>query len=388
MINIPDKPPPAPHLDYLDGLRALAALFVVYCHAWQAVFARPTLPPGIIGSIAYIVSFGHYAVGLFIVLSGFCLMLPVATGDGTIRGGSLRFFVRRARRILPTYYLAMAFSLAMVWLFIGQKTGTIWDAALPVTGKSVLTHLLVVHDVFGDVATINYPFWSIAVEWRIYFLFPLLVLVWRKAGPVAGAVLAIVASSLLIKLFERLLGGSLFMHYLALFANGMLAASIAYASDPLSQRLRRLPWGAITALTTAALMWISWRKTGNGEIAPEYVRDYFVGAASMSLLVMVSRSQDNWLTKLLSWRPLVFLGTFAYSIYLMHAPLLQLLWQYVFIPLQHRPVAMAVALSLIGVPLILGCSYLFYLLCEYPFTTKGKKMTTRQTSLPQTEKAS
>ena len=64
------------HLDFLDGLRACAALYVVFHHA------ALNLPEGSIAgplnvALRKALGQGHYAVDVFIVLSGYCLMLPV-----------------------------------------------------------------------------------------------------------------------------------------------------------------------------------------------------------------------------------------------------------------------------------------------------------------------
>ena len=72
------------HLGYLDGLRALAALYVVAVHALSQVdrhHDRISAPWSLITGLFL---YGHYAVDLFIVLSGFCLMLPVVrrSADG------------------------------------------------------------------------------------------------------------------------------------------------------------------------------------------------------------------------------------------------------------------------------------------------------------------
>ena len=76
---------------------------------------------------------GHYVVDLFIVLSGFCLMLPVIRHRGTLPGNTIIFFKKRIRRILPPYYLAMGFSLLLIITMIGEKTGTRWDISIPIT---------------------------------------------------------------------------------------------------------------------------------------------------------------------------------------------------------------------------------------------------------------
>lgn len=100
------------HLGYLDGLRGLAAVFVVLHHAFLQVVARDSLPVWAT-QVLQPLYFWRYAVDLFIVLSGFCLMLPIVKGDGALRGGAWKFFQRRAWRILPTYFLALGFSLIM-----------------------------------------------------------------------------------------------------------------------------------------------------------------------------------------------------------------------------------------------------------------------------------
>jgi peptidoglycan/LPS O-acetylase OafA/YrhL len=73
---------------------------------------------------------------------------------------------------------------------------------------------------------------------------------------------------------------------------------------------------------------------------------------------------------------LAFLGTFAYSVYLIHAPLLQLVWQTLIAPVALTPGAAFSALVFIGVPLAVGAAYVFFLVCErpfvrYPATTSG-----------------
>ena len=80
----------------------------------------------------------------------------------------------------------------------------------------------------------------------------------------------------------------------------------------------------------------------------------------------------------ISWKPLVFVGTFAYSIYLIHAPLVQIAWQYGVNPLHLGSLMTFIILVVAGVPLILGLSYLFFLLCERPFLNTKKHETMRE----------
>lgn len=100
---------------------------------------------------------------------------------------------------------------------------------------------------------------------------------------------------------------------------------------------------------------------------PYYLQDGVVGLWTMCLLIMISVKKKGWVYNALSYKPLAFLGTFAYSVYLIHAPLLQVLWQYVFVDLQENKMGMFVVLCLAGIPLIIAASYLFFLICERPF---------------------
>src|SRR5439155_8981431 len=96
----------------LDGIRGLAALFVVVHHCWLMTFhgyPRNT-GPGWLGPLLY----GHFAVVVFITLSGFSLALSPAR-KGWDLGGTKRFAQRRAWRILPPYWAALTFSLVITW---------------------------------------------------------------------------------------------------------------------------------------------------------------------------------------------------------------------------------------------------------------------------------
>jgi peptidoglycan/LPS O-acetylase OafA/YrhL len=97
-----------------------------------------------------------------------------------------------------------------------------------------------------------------------------------------------------------------------------------------------------------------------------------VGLYIAWFLVMLAKGKLALIHRLLSWQPLVFTGTFAYSIYLMHAPLLQLIWQYVLPPLHLGLVPAVYFLILAGTSLIIGISYLFFLVAEQPFIRKRK----------------
>ena len=141
---------------------------------------------GWLASGTHWLDYGHSAVAVFIVLSGFSLMIPVVK-HGRAPGGVPGYIARRARRILPTYYAALAFSLLLIWYFppLSRTDDPRWEHALPAFSfrSAILPHLLLVHNLKGWWAMrIDPPMWSVATEWQIYFLFPALLAAWRRWG--------------------------------------------------------------------------------------------------------------------------------------------------------------------------------------------------------------
>ncbi len=304
-------------------------------------------------------------------------MLPVVRNNGQMRVTSFQFFKRRARRILPPYYLAMAVSLFLIFTIISKKTGTHWDVSIPVGFKDVLTHLLLLQDIFPDTsATINPTFWSISVEWRIYFLFPLIVLAWNRYGSFWTSLLAVLGSLSI----QFLLRDSSFFnfspwgicpHFVGLFTLGCLAADISFSPQPSIYALpKKLSWNIITILGTGVLFIVSCRGFLLSQSILWPLQDLIMGIWSSCLLISLTLQKESFLRRILSWKPLPFCGTFAYSIYLIHAPLLQVVSQYMLMPLKLSPLLEFIFLVVIGLPIILRISYLFFWWCERPFIAK------------------
>src|SRR5437764_9880228 len=158
----------------LDGIRGLAALYVVVNHVFLRAF--PGYPVDHAPFWAGWFIYGRFAVVVFIVLSGFSLALSPAHHGWRLDGVS-QFARRRARRILPAYWAALAFSLAVAWLVVPQPGHGVPDA------KSALVNGLLVQNIVGAHSP-NAAFWSMAVEAQLYLLFPLLLLIVRTRGAV------------------------------------------------------------------------------------------------------------------------------------------------------------------------------------------------------------
>ena len=227
-------PPPTPvrasrRLPYLDGLRGLAASFVVVSHSWSTVFPSGRSQRTRLELLTAWMGLGHYAVSVFIVISGFSLGL-VAWRNGLYwPGGTKALFQGRFRRIVPAYWAAIAVGAGLGATVLSKPVGTLWDGAIPIRTSGVVTHALLLQDVHWAGPAGSTAFWSLAVEFHIYLLFPLLLLFLRRR-PTAWLAPYLLCAA--IATYSELGPTSTFQHWLTnlhpslygLFVIGLVAA--------------------------------------------------------------------------------------------------------------------------------------------------------------------
>lgn len=359
-----------PRLAHVDGLRALAALYVLVHHAYLTVWPPEyhRSPANDVLLVTGWLGFGRMAVSMFIVLSGFCLMLPVVSRhDSPFRPA--QFLWRRFRRIVPTYLAALALSLALALTVISRATGTHWDVSVPVTPDGLVLHVLLLQDLYAS-NQINHAFWSIALEWHIYFLFPVLVMLWQWCGP---WVTTLGSAALLYTIWARIgipndLPIIFLPQFVLLFNLGMLAATVVSSQHrTVLHTPAGMRWFAVAGVAClATCAYIALR--GEDSFYPD-----LLGALTVcGLLIACSFSPSSPLSRMFGWRPLVAIGMFSYSLYLIHAPLLQVIWQYAIAPLHLTPARAFALLVSIGVLCILGAAYLFFFAFERPFMARRR----------------
>jgi peptidoglycan/LPS O-acetylase OafA/YrhL len=384
-------------MPFLDGLRGLSALYVAVFHAFQMggiVQIDDHLDGGVIDKLIkasyYVVfSYGYCAVTIFIVLSGYSLMLPVARSrDGRMPKGVLEYLRRRARRIMPPYYAALALSLALIAVVPGMNTpgDSWWSGALPAfdTG-AIVSHLLLVHNWSKAwIGKIDTPMWSVAVEWQIYLILPTILLpVRRRWGSPA-----MLATGLVLGLLPKILFPSHFFgeRYIAMFSIGAFAACVGFADEPFMVSLRgRLPWRAIQAgaATAFALLMLAafrfWKRTPHmtwfyvDRYSSEELKDLVVAVWAAASMILYAESEKTG--KLLDGAPLLralhtrwsmLLGHFSYSLYLTHGPILTVV-ALACLYAGMSGAASYLTLLILGLPLALGFAWAFYWFFERPF---------------------
>jgi peptidoglycan/LPS O-acetylase OafA/YrhL len=343
-------------LDGVDGLRALAALWVVLFHIRAFTGAR-------LGPFDFFVRSGSTGVSLFLVLSGFCLYLPIARG-GAENFRVWRFLRRRATRLLPAYYVSLAVVLLVTVLAATQLGLT--PLSVPGVAIQAATHLTMTHSLFPSTFyALNGAYWSLGLEWQLYLGLPLLVIGVRRFG-LARTVAAVVVVNIAYRLGLQVAidahaiaaGSGLATDVLpnllpgrwAEFGFGMVAASL-YATGRIGRWAPRAGWAilGLVPLTTVAVLSVG---------SP---LEHLLFGAVFFLLLCVVAAGGNWLSRLVSWRPLAAVGVMSYSLYLVHQPIVRTLS----FLLQHTGSPQLVFLEvLLCVPGILVIAWLLFVAVE------------------------
>ncbi len=295
----------------IDGLRAIAVLPVMLFHAHAPFFSG-----------------GYVGVDIFFVISGYLITTIIATEleQGTF--SSLRFYERRARRILPALLLMVVFALAISAVVLNpNQLQVLGERALAVMFFVSNMHLAMNDDYFDDAAETN-PFlhtWSLAIEEQYYILFPILMMViWRtrKQWALPVVLLISVASILLAEWMSRTTPSVSF--YLLptrtweLGAGAVVAlAELRYGKAPRDKLAARvLPALGLLMIAVSIVMF------DNETVHPGFAT--LLPVTGAVLVIAFGGAQDLG-TRLLSLRLLVGVGLISYSLYLWHQPLIALI---------------------------------------------------------------
>lgn len=386
---------PRMRLEYLDGIRGLASLVVLFCHACaMIVFLMDdgkrlggTAETLLLFVLRTLLHYGHVAVCVFIALSGYCLMLPVLTsrtattpeGRGKLPGGFWSYIGRRARRILPAYFFALLFA-SLVRMVPGVSVpGMLWISkwrAIP-DAMDYISHILLFHNFRPDWnGQINMAFWSIAVEWQIYFIFPLVLLpIWRRFGNVGTLIIPFVLGVLA----QRLLPYDPGVIYVAMFATGVVAAAINMGPSQATLNKSLYLAVAIIGFLAQAFLQLGQRASWKAHPVAKYVlldtwggsypMDLFIGLATLGLLVYLTKTRQegdtkHWALRFLESPGVTWLGAISYSLYLTHMPVLLLIARFC---KPYAQPAWMFPLFLVGVAVSLGVTVVFHRFCEKPF---------------------
>ena len=315
------------YLPSIDSLRALAVLAVIIYHVDVNY-----LPGGFLG------------VDLFFVLSGYLISsLIIKEHKNTGSVNLYNFYIRRARRLLPAVYFMITVGLVVMVLFnevLLRKSHL--DAIFGYIYSSnwwYIFHKLDYFDSFGAQSPFKH-LWSLAIEEQFYMIFPLLfLLVNRKKKSKDGTYklnknfLYVVLGLILVSLIAHILLFDINNISRIYFGTDTRAFSllvgvvgaILYPMERLHAKVtpqQNMIYSVVSLVSTATLITVM---IYTSEYNTLLYRGGFLLVAILGLIVIISSGKQHTLmSRLLSFKPIVFIGKISYSLYLWHFPVLVL----------------------------------------------------------------
>ena len=306
---------------YIDGLRALAVLPVIFFHADFKFFNG-----------------GFVGVDIFFVISGY-LITNIIIQDLYKKKFSLKkFYLRRARRILPVLYFVTFISL-LISMFI------MTNEQLNFFSIQVISVILFISNFFfwrntgyfdpnSEIQPLLHT-WSLGVEEQFYIFFPIfLIFVWSFLKK--KLVFLLIAISLLSLLLSQIGGNFKIQNISSEFPFMTLPFDFFWQAGSANFYL---PFGRIWELLVGSLISIFLNRT---KILDQKTNNYFsilgffliiVSILSFtenvqypsvftifpvlgSALLIIYSTKSTLSYKILSYKPLVFLGLISFSLYL------------------------------------------------------------------------
>jgi peptidoglycan/LPS O-acetylase OafA/YrhL len=356
-MAIPASPGPAPPStvgspDYrpeIDGLRALAIAPVVLFHVGFSVFQG-----------------GFVGVDVFFVISGYLItgILKRSLEDRTF--SLVRFYERRARRILPALVVVCA---ATAWLtYRLSPPRELIDVAQSLVWVSLFVSnvYFYLHSGYWEAASQGQPLlhtWSLGVEEQFYIAFPLALALlnrWLEARGVKLVLALVGAGSLILSAWWAANAPEAGFYLLPSRAfELMIGALLAYGSvAPPKMRLAReaLAAGGV-ALILAPVVCYSQAIPFPGLAA-------LLPCLGAGMVILSGAAGPSSTASLVGSAPFRFVGRVSYSLYLWHWPLIVFtgLWL-------GRPFSLAEKLALLLAAIV--AATLTWLLVERPFRRRG-----------------
>lgn len=350
----------APIIAEIDGLRFVAIVAVALYHLNGYVLAKD--PQGATPTdVTRLLSYGHFGVQFFFLISGFVLLLPFAAWriENASRPRLGRYYLRRLTRLEPPYFINLV--LIALLLFGSGK----------LSSAEIVRHLAAsaayVHNaVYHEGSAINPVAWSLEVEVQFYILAPAIALLFaipHRLTRIAAMVSVGIASA---AFFQREpTGAPNELNLLGALQYFLLGAILV---DLFVVSWRRLP---PRGLAWDVVVVVVWSIVGGFPVlhTPTLLRVTLPVAVMMTA---IGGFRGRVLNAVVRNRWIVTIGGMCYTIYLYHSFIISLvgratLPQVAAYAQQFGTTTVVLIEALIVLPVVLVTSALFFVFAEKPF---------------------
>lgn len=340
----------------IDGLRAVAVLPVIAFHAGFSLMSG-----------------GFIGVDVFFVISGYLIATIIFERMQTGAFSLLDFYEARARRILPALFFVMLACIPFAWLLMNPVQWREFSESMVWTSFfSSNIFFWLNSDYFASASEFK-PLihsWSLAVEEQYYLFFPVIILAGWRFGKtlLSGLLITLALASFLLCcwLATRSPDANFFLtppRIWELLAGVGCAAILLYRKDWVNMT----PQILAQALSAAGLAMIAFGVVRFDQSTPFPSAWALFPVLGTALIILFANGQ-SLIGRLLSVRPLVWIGLISYSAYLWHQPI----FAFARIHFAEQPSAM-IMLGLAALSLLLA--FISWRWVEQPFRkqkTSGK----------------
>jgi peptidoglycan/LPS O-acetylase OafA/YrhL len=293
------------HRPDIDGLRAVAVLAVIFYHLGLPVHG------------------GYVGVDVFFVISGFLIssiiLAQIKSGTFTFAG----FYERRLRRIFPAMFAMLAATCVLAYVYLLPVETEEFGKSLLSADFSASNFFFWLNSGYFDTAASSKPLlhtWSLAVEEQFYIGLPVLFWFLKRYAPkwIDASVIAVALGSFALSVVGAYRYPTA-AFYLAPYRAWELMLGGVVSLDSLpnirSALLREITGIAGLGLILASSLF--YRTTtvfpGLAALAP---------CGGTALIIAAGRGGPSLVGRLLSLKPVTFVGLISYSLYLWHWPII------------------------------------------------------------------
>ncbi len=297
------------HVPELDGLRAIAIWFVLVAHLLFTYPSTPASTAFLPDAVANVLGHGWLGVDLFFVLSGFLITgILLATKSRGSGAYFRRFYIRRAARILPLYFVVL---IVLIVALHGRYASFFAFCALLSANLASLFNVRI-PDAAG-------PFWSLAVEEQFYLIWPWLVL-YLDAERLSLAALAVVVLEPFLRLGIHNHALELMWYRADGLAMGAFLAVWFSKWNGEVARARSLALGLVAVAASITVVGIPFGILHPGDASTSFRITQAVCLFGALLVVAVAYSGTRVVAPL-RWRALSVTALLSYCLYLVHKPI-------------------------------------------------------------------
>ncbi|TDY25999.1 peptidoglycan/LPS O-acetylase OafA/YrhL [Paraburkholderia sp. BL6665CI2N2] len=305
----------------LDGLRAISMMLVVLFHYTSYFSSGLSELGGAWSGIVRIASTGWIGVDVFFVISGFLITTTLLKRPVNSVASYAKFIQRRAVRLLPAY-VASLLIFTLVALLIDPHSKVLKNEYLLWTFTASLQSLFGDRVALADQHFTMAHFWTLAVEWHFYIVFPILVARFHSYFRPALALLLVAISFRVACHFAGISDNGIYTFTLCRIDS--IAVGCLLALVPSHLRFRQSAAAGVLGAAMFMAIWIALACSNVPFKTLAWLQTFGYTLLAVSVALMIYRvihsSPRSPIVRALEFKPLASIGRASYSLYIWHVP--------------------------------------------------------------------